>query len=200
MDFLIYNPKAFDKRVSEMKKWRKANPFDYKPATEIWNDKDLLVYLDAYTRSIDSLIDAWIDYKKTKRAIDRRLAVFWALQMKVYGDAVMFQTAGKGVRLDDDEPVKEYRYWWDCGASKFINIYLTTEEVAELDYITGMLIDMEDTDPEDYSPEEKALIKSIEGTKFYEECVEYGWTADFVLNICEEGDSREGLVDWFSKR
>ena len=199
MDFLIYNPESFDKRVDNLKKWRKDNEFDYCIAVKKLNDEKLLNYMDSLMRSIDSLIDAWTAYKKTENVIDRRLAVFWAIQIQQYVSAT-FCLIGR-YRLDgsmyEDDDLKNFDLWWNT-IYTFIDIYLPRDEYDELNEITDVLMEMEDKDPEDYTSDEKDLLNSLKGTRWYDEYSD-GWTSDFILDLFEEEDGGVRLVDWFAK-
>ena len=131
--------------------------------------------------------------------------MFWALQVEKYGSA-----AGYGLfdflndeqlALDYDE-VMEFKAWWN-GIDDYTrgrSLYLSVKEKEKLDEITDRLIDMAETDPDDYSSDEKELIKSLEGTRWYEEYCE-GWTADDILDLTELDDTVDlvNLVDWFAK-
>lgn len=208
MEYMIYNPDAFDQRVEAIKKWKNENPFDYTTIDEIIDDENALAVFDSFTRAVDYLIYFWDEYKKNNRAMDRRASVFWALEVEGYCYA-SFSKFIDLIPLEErirNDAINEL-YNWITKANSIREIYLSSDELNELVEITDTLTEMYDEDEEDYSDEENELLESLENTKWYEEWIDDwnyslrgGAGTEFLLSLFEEDDSYLKLVDYFAKR
>lgn len=208
MEYLIYNPDAFDQRVQAMKKWRSENPFDYTTIDKVINDEMILATLDSFTRAVDNLILFWDEFNKNNLAIDRRASVFWAIEVEVCCYVSYCKVSDLNC-LDEnryEDSIYEL-YKWIAEAHKISQIYLSSDELNELTEISDSLDEMYDKDEEDYSEEEKELLDSLKDTKWYEEwfddwnySLRTGGGTDFLLDLFEEEDNYLKLVDYFAKR
>lgn len=208
MEYMIYNPDAFDQRVKEIKKWKSENPFDYTAIAGVINDEIFLVTMDSFTRAVDNLIIFWDEYKKNKRDIDRRASVFWAIELEGYCYASYLKVCdlrGSDEYRYEDSIYELYR--WISEAFKIRELYLSPDELGELTEIADSLEDMYDKEDEDYSEEEKELLDSLKDTKWYEEwfddwnySLRTGAGIGFLQDLFEEDDNGMKLVDYFAKR
>ncbi len=208
MEYLIYNPDAFDQRVQAMKKWRSENPFDYTTIDKVINDEMILATLDSFTRAVDNLILFWDEFNKNNLAIDRRASVFWAIEVE--GCCYASYRKVNDLNCSDENRYEDsvYElYKWIAEAHKISQIYLSDDELKELTEISDLLDEMYDKEEEDYSEEEKELLDSLKNTKWYEEWFDdwnynlrTGGGTDFLLDLFEEDDNCLKLVDYFAKR
>lgn len=208
MDYLIYNPKAFGKRVEAVKKWKKKYSCDYKAIAEIMNSEEALKALDSFTRAVDNLISCWDEYKKRNWTSDRRASVFWAIELELY----CYASYCRVVELNPlDEKHKNdgiYELFkWITDAYGISRIYLSADELNELADMADLLEEMYEEDEDDYSDEERKLLKTLKKTKWYEEwwddwqnSYHSGAGTEFVTSLFEEDDCCLKLVDYFAKR